>query len=78
MFEVKSFYSLLHAGNAQTFPWKGICRVKVPTKVAFFTWPAALGKILTMDNLQRRIIIVVEWYWMCKNWGVHRSLASPL
>ena len=66
MFVVKSFYRVLHAGNAQNFPWKSIWRVKVPTKVAFFTWSAALRKILTMDKLQRRNLIVDEWCCMCK------------
>ena len=30
---------------------KSIWKVKVPTKVAFFAWIAALGNILTIDNL---------------------------
>jgi hypothetical protein len=29
-------------------------------------WMATLGKILTLDNLYKRIIIVVEWCYMCK------------
>jgi hypothetical protein len=34
--------------------------------VAFFVWTAALGKLLTHDNLRRRGIVVVEWCVMCK------------
>ena len=34
--------------------------------MAFFTWTAALGKILTADNLRRRGIPVVSWCCMCK------------
>jgi hypothetical protein len=37
--------------------------------VAFFVWTAALGKILTHDNLLRRGIVVVEWCVMCKKHG---------
>jgi len=37
--------------------------------VAFFVWTAALGKILTHDNLRRRGIVVVEWCVMCKKHG---------
>jgi hypothetical protein len=37
--------------------------------VAFFVWIAALGKILTHDNLRRRDIVVVEWCVMCKKHG---------
>jgi hypothetical protein len=48
------------------FPWKSVWKAKVPPKVAFFVWTAALGKILTMENLRRRGIIVVNWCCMCK------------
>jgi hypothetical protein len=34
--------------------------IKVPLKVSFFTWSAALGKILTMDNLRKQRVIVVD------------------
>lgn len=32
-------------------------------------WTVALGKILTLDNLRKRNIVVVEWYCMCKKSG---------
>ena len=35
-------------------------KLKVPPRVAFFSWTAALGKILTMDNLWKRHIVVLE------------------
>ena len=34
---------------------------KVPSRVAFFIWIAALRRILTTDNLQRRRIIILDW-----------------
>jgi hypothetical protein len=34
--------------------------------VAFFVWTMTLGKILTLDNLRKRNIIVMEWCYMCK------------
>ena len=40
---------------------------KVPPRVAFFSWIAALGKILTMDNFWKRHIAVLEWYFMVKD-----------
>jgi len=43
-FEVKTYYKM----------------PKVPTKVAFFLWTAALGRILTVDNLRKRLLTVVE------------------
>jgi hypothetical protein len=40
---------------------------RTPLRVAFFARPAALGKILTMDNLKKWKIIVVDWCYMCKS-----------
>jgi hypothetical protein len=68
-FEVKTFYKALVCHEAASFPWKGIWRVKAPKRVALFVWTAALGKILTHDNLRRRGIVVVEWCVMCKKHG---------
>lgn len=34
-FKVKSFYKELYAGDVQYFSWKGIWRIKSPTKVSF-------------------------------------------
>jgi hypothetical protein len=55
--------------------WKSIWRIKVPLRAAFFTWSAALGKILTMDNLRKRHVIVVDRCCMCK---VHCEVACFL
>ena len=38
---------------------------KVPTKVSSFLWTAALGRILTNDNLLKRQIVVIDWCCMC-------------
>ena len=66
-FEVKSFYSILSNRGHHPFPWKSIWKVKAPTKVAFFTWTAAKGRILTLDSLRKRDICVVNRFCMCKN-----------
>lgn len=42
-----------------------ICRNKVPMRVTFFFWPAALGKIFTIDNLRKQHVIVIDWCCMC-------------
>ena len=42
---------------------------KVPPRVAFFSWTAALGKILTIDNLRKRHLVILEWCYMCKRCG---------
>jgi hypothetical protein len=59
-FEVKSFYKVLASQEGSSFLWKSIWCVKALLKVLFFVWIAALGKILTHDNLRRRNFVVVE------------------
>jgi hypothetical protein len=40
--------------------------IRAHLRVLFFAGPAALGKILTMDNLKKRHLIVFEWCCICK------------
>jgi hypothetical protein len=51
-FEVESFYRVILCTTPLFFPWKSVWKPKVPSKVIFFIWTAALGKILTVDNLR--------------------------
>jgi hypothetical protein len=44
-------------------------RTKAPPKATFFVWSAALGKILTLDNLRKRQVVVVNRCYMCKKDG---------
>ena len=66
-FEVKSLYSILSNRGKHSFPWKSIWKLKAPPKMAFFTWTAAKGRILTLDNLRKRDICVVNRCCMCKH-----------
>jgi hypothetical protein len=65
-FDVRSFYKTLAHKESDCFPWKSIWRTKAPSKVTFFAWVAALRKILTLDNLRKRQIIVINRCCMCK------------
>jgi hypothetical protein len=38
-------------------------------RAAFFAWLAALGKILTLDNLRKRRVILMDRCRMCKRNG---------
>ena len=67
--EVKSYYKSLSTPTTTFAPWKSIWKVKAPTRVAFFVWTTTVGKILTLDNLQKRNVMVMEWCYMCKSWG---------
>lgn len=54
VFSMSSFYGMLEGGSGEVFPWKSIWVAGSPSKVAFFVWTTALGKILTIDNLRQR------------------------
>ena len=61
-FEVGGCYRLLSMSHLMLLPWKIIWRSKVPPRVVFFSWAAALGKILPTNNSQKVGIIVVDWF----------------
>ncbi|XP_059428544.1 uncharacterized protein LOC132162314 [Corylus avellana] len=65
-FNVCSFYNILISKDNTPFPWKSIWRTKAPPRVAFFAWSAALGKILTLDNLRKMNMVVINRCGMCK------------
>jgi len=69
LFEVKSYYEVLNRKDGPSFPQKSIWRVKASTRVAFFVWVVALGKILTHDNLRKMNFMVIDWCCMCKKSG---------
>ena len=63
--KVRGFYLSFYPPTL-SFPWRLVWQSKVPPRVAFFSWSASLGKILTTDNLHKRRIIVLYWCYMCK------------
>ena len=54
--------------SEQFFPWKSIWK-QIPSRVALFVWTAALGKCLTIDNLRKRKVCILDWCYMCKSNG---------
>ena len=66
--DVSNYYQALLGVSIQSFPWKSIWKQKVPSRIAFFVWIAALGTILTIDNLQKKKVLYVQ-----KQWRVGRS-----
>jgi hypothetical protein len=67
VFEVKTFYRALSPHGAVSFPWKSVWKSKAPPRVAFFVWTAMHNKILTLDNIGRRGLVVVNRCWLCES-----------
>jgi hypothetical protein len=74
-FDVRSFYRVFMCNDVHPVPWKSIWKTKAYVKVDFFAWSAALGKILTIDNLRKEHVIVIDKRCMCKR---HRESLDPL
>ena len=80
-FKVSGYYHSISPSTGISFPWKMVWQSKVPPRVAFFSWTAALGKILTIDNLRKRHFVVLEWCFICKRCGEsvdHLLLHCPI
>ena len=70
VFDVRSFYNSLSTPPTfpPTFPfhWKCIWSIKVPSRVSFFLWTATRDSILTIDNLVKRNLSLVNWCCLCR------------
>ena len=84
-FSVNSFYKRLIAPVDNRYPWKSVWKPLAPSKVNFFMWTASLGKVLTIDNLRKRQLVLLDWCCMCKAAGesinhlfLHCNIASDL
>jgi len=51
------------------FLWKSVWQTQTPSQAAFFAWSVVLDKILTMDNLRKMHVILVDRCCMCKRNG---------
>ena len=60
VFKVRGFYCSFYPPTILSFPSRMIWQSKVPPRVAFFSWSASLGKILTIDNLHKRRVLVLD------------------
>ena len=60
-----SFYNSLSAPSTFPFSWKCIWSSKVPKKVSFFLWTVARDSTLTIDNLVKRNLSLVNWCCLC-------------
>jgi hypothetical protein len=65
LFTVKALFHSLGSVVERRFPWKSVWRTQAPPRAAFFVWSAGLDKILTLDNLRKRQVIVINRCCMC-------------
>ena len=65
-FKVNDYYRILVGSTDYCFPLKSIWKQKISSRIAFFVWIAALGKSLTIDNLRKRKVWILDWCYMCK------------
>ena len=65
VFDVRSFYNSLSTTPTFPFSWKCIWSSKVPKRVSFFLRTATRDSILTIDNLVKRNLSLVNWCCLC-------------
>jgi hypothetical protein len=61
-----------------SFTLKSIWRNEAPLRVAFFVWIVALCKILTLANLRKGHVIVIDVLHVQEDQGIHRPSFAPL
>jgi hypothetical protein len=66
LFKVKSFFNSLACSEGSRFPWKSVWWTRAPSRAVFFAWSVALDKILTVDNLIKKRVIIVDRCFLCK------------
>ena len=60
VFSVHGYYRVLTLSNDMSFLWKSSWNSKIMPRVTFFSWTAASGRSLTIENLRKRIIWVLD------------------
>lgn len=63
---VKSLYSTLELGSSNSFAMRIIWNSWVPSKIGFFVREACWGKVLTLDQLQKRGWILANRFFLGK------------
>jgi hypothetical protein len=69
VFSVNLYYKHLSSPTYRSYPWKNVWKTLAPSKVNFFIWTPSLGKVLTIDNLRKRQLVLLDWCCMCKEDG---------
>ena len=75
LFKVKAIFYSLACNEGRCFPWKSVWLTQAPLRSVFFVWLAALGKILTLDDLRNHHVNVINKCCMCKR---HEEMVDHL
>ena len=67
VFDMRSFYNSLLEAPSVSFLWQSIWCVKIPKMVSFFLWTTARGGILTIDNLIKKNLPLVNFFLISKD-----------
>ena len=65
-FSVRQMYRMLMFSPPLDFPSRSIWNPIVPPKLGFFAWEASWGKVLTLDQLKKRGITLVNRCFLCE------------
>ena len=65
-FTVKIMYKSFDTSPTVEFPYRLVWNPVVPPKIEVFAWEASWGKALTMDQLKRQGLTLVNRYVMCE------------
>jgi hypothetical protein len=65
-FSVGSYFRCFSETVEASFLGKSFGNLGCARVTFFLVWIAALGKILTIDNLHQRHIVVLDWCCVCK------------
>ena len=65
-FSVSLMFRKLRYSPPTDFPWRSIWNPIVPPKLGFFAWEASWGKVLTLDQLKRKGIPLVNRCSLCE------------
>ena len=66
MFLVKALYKALEMESTRCFPMKIIWNSSVQLKVSFFAWESTWGKVLTLDQVQKRGWALTNRCYLCQ------------
>ena len=66
IFSLEAMYKVLEARPSFSCPLANIWSVLVQPKLCFFAWEATWGKILTLDQLQRRGFALANRCFLCQ------------